>query len=154
MKINSEKGLTLIELLATLTISIIILGSIYGVLVSVNKNYKNLSEKNLLRQEANLIVTTIKKTYLANSVFILKSYQGSGFIGLNESEPLNYLTNQNIKITSFFACNEEIIDANRNKCEIKNEAKNITTFEPLYLKITLSNDIGQTYEINTMINKY
>lgn len=154
MKINSEKGLSLIELLAVLTISIFILGSIYGVLVSVNRNYINLSEKNLLSQEANLIVTNIKRYYLTNPVFILKDYQQEAFIGIDDSQPLDNLTNKSIKITNFFACNEEINSLNKNKCELKNDVKSFATFEPLYLKITLSNEHNQTYEIDTMINKY
>ncbi|QED48805.1 PilW family protein [Cytobacillus dafuensis] len=156
MKIFSEKGLTLIEVLATLTISFIIFGSIYGVFISVNKNYTGLTEKNNLSQEANIIITTIKKYYLANSEFILKYNEDKEtvFIGKNDSEPLIALTDQNIKIEEFLACKEEITGMNKKKCEDEDKYENITTWEPLYLKITLSNKKGQKYNIDTMINKY
>lgn len=155
MKINSEKGFTLIELLATLTISFLILSSIYGIITSVNKNYTGLIGKNSLKQEANIMISTIKKYYIENPVFLFKINGNTAYIGIDDSEPPIPITNERITTIEFIACTEEITEINKNKCVVKNnEEKIFYTRDPLYLHITLSDKNGQTYDIDTMINKY
>jgi len=61
--ISQQSGLTLIELLAALTISALLIGIIYGALTSsVKSNNKTQSHINL-RQEANLIITEMRKRH-------------------------------------------------------------------------------------------
>ncbi|MEH6947675.1 prepilin-type N-terminal cleavage/methylation domain-containing protein [Bacillus sp. JJ634] len=61
--ISQQSGLTLIEVLAALTISALLIGLVYGVFTySVQSNNKTQSHINL-RQEANLIITEMRKRH-------------------------------------------------------------------------------------------
>jgi prepilin-type N-terminal cleavage/methylation domain-containing protein len=57
--VNNAKGLSLVELLAAITISSLILASIYGVFFSGLNAYKRIYIENQLRSEADYIVATI-----------------------------------------------------------------------------------------------
>jgi prepilin-type N-terminal cleavage/methylation domain-containing protein len=57
--VNNAKGLSLVELLAAITISSLILTSIYGVFFSGLNAYKRIHIENELRSEADYIVATI-----------------------------------------------------------------------------------------------
>ena len=57
--VNNAKGLSLVELLAAITISSLILASIYGVFFSGLNAYKRIHIENQLRSEADYIVATI-----------------------------------------------------------------------------------------------
>jgi prepilin-type N-terminal cleavage/methylation domain-containing protein len=57
--VNNVKGLSLVELLAAITISSLILASIYGVFFSGLNAYKRIHIENQLRSEADYIVATI-----------------------------------------------------------------------------------------------
>jgi prepilin-type N-terminal cleavage/methylation domain-containing protein len=57
--VNNTKGLSLVELLAAITISSLILASIYGVFFSGLNAYKRIHIENQLRSEADYIVATI-----------------------------------------------------------------------------------------------
>ena len=63
MKIFDEKGITLIELLATLTISMIILPIIYGVFSSGIKLYNKIQVEGQLRDDADYAVTMVMNTF-------------------------------------------------------------------------------------------
>lgn len=66
MKLNDSNGLTLIELLVTLTIAFSIMGIVTGVLVQSIKN-ANIVDTNInLRQEANIIIATIKSAHMSS----------------------------------------------------------------------------------------
>ncbi|MFJ8255894.1 type II secretion system protein J [Peribacillus asahii] len=61
--ISQQSGVTLIELLAALTISALLIGIVYGIFTySVQSNNKTQSHINL-RQEANLIITEMRKRH-------------------------------------------------------------------------------------------
>ncbi|MCG1022198.1 prepilin-type N-terminal cleavage/methylation domain-containing protein [Sutcliffiella horikoshii] len=60
---DDERGLTLIELLATIVIGSIVIGLATGVLVSAMKQNKMVTEHNALRQEANLIITKLRQIH-------------------------------------------------------------------------------------------
>lgn len=47
---NNEKGLSLVELLATIAILFIVSGIIYGVFFTFNNNYDRISHKNSMDQ--------------------------------------------------------------------------------------------------------
>ncbi|WP_199425647.1 PilW family protein [Thermaerobacillus caldiproteolyticus] len=57
--VNNEKGISLVELLAAITISSFILSSIYGVFLSGINAYKRIGIENQLRSEADYVVATI-----------------------------------------------------------------------------------------------
>jgi prepilin-type N-terminal cleavage/methylation domain-containing protein len=57
--VNNAKGLSLVELLAAMTISSLILASIYGVFLSGLNAYKRINIENQLRSEADYLVAAI-----------------------------------------------------------------------------------------------
>jgi prepilin-type N-terminal cleavage/methylation domain-containing protein len=57
--VNNAKGISLVELLAAIAISSIILASIYGVFLSGLNAYKRINIENQLRSEADYIVAAI-----------------------------------------------------------------------------------------------
>ncbi|WP_096202805.1 PilW family protein [Bacillus sp. FJAT-45350] len=60
----NKRGITLIELLATLTLTFIVMGLVSSVLIQ-SYNQKSISEKHSnLRQEANLIISTIREVHV------------------------------------------------------------------------------------------
>ncbi|MCZ0754769.1 PilW family protein [Anoxybacillus sp. J5B_2022] len=57
--VNNEKGLTLLELLATVTISFLIIGVMYNVFMSGIKTYQRIGIENELRSEADYMMTIV-----------------------------------------------------------------------------------------------
>lgn len=57
--VNNEKGLSLLELLAAMTISTFILAAIYGVFLSGIKTYQRIGIENELRSEADYMMTIV-----------------------------------------------------------------------------------------------
>jgi len=149
---KNQKGITLIELLAAVSILLIISSIIYGVLISSNKNYKNISETVNLNQEANLILATIRNyhqkevhhTYDVNGKEIYKLMYDStakkAYIGA--SSPTTPLQKEGLNI---------IIKIDGS--ELSGD-KPIYPADPLYLYIKLYTQQGQSYEIETVIKQY
>ena len=63
MKIFDEKGITLIELLATLTVLMVVLPVIYGVFSSGLKLYNKIQIEGQLRDDADYAVTMVMNTF-------------------------------------------------------------------------------------------
>lgn len=57
--VNNEKGLTLLELLAAVTISFLIIGVMYNVFMSGIKTYQRIGIENELRSEADYMMTIV-----------------------------------------------------------------------------------------------
>jgi type II secretory pathway component PulJ len=57
--VNNHKGVSLVELLAAVTISTFILASIYGVLLSGIKTYQRIGIENQLRSEADYVISIV-----------------------------------------------------------------------------------------------
>ncbi|MFJ7727117.1 PilW family protein [Neobacillus sp. NPDC097160] len=149
---KNQNGITLIELLAAVSILLIISSVVYGILISSNKNYKNISEKVNLNQEANLLLATIRNyhqkealhTFDANGKEIYKlkydSTTKKAYIGV--SSPTTELQKEGLNIILK-------IDGSEFSGE-----KTIYTADPLYIYIKLYNQQGQSYEIETVIKQY
>jgi prepilin-type N-terminal cleavage/methylation domain-containing protein len=67
-RISSQKGVTLIELLAAITISAIVIGLVYGVLSSMLHNNEKAMSYNTVRQEANAVITQIRTLHQKGSL--------------------------------------------------------------------------------------
>jgi prepilin-type N-terminal cleavage/methylation domain-containing protein len=142
---KNEKGLTMIELLAAITILFIISSVIYGVLIGANKNYQQISRKTNLEQEANIIISTVKNYHQNNDTYQV-SYSvanKTAFIGSTTAD--TQLGNNNMDVViklgypdyyGFFG--EISIDATK----------------PVNLYLKLTNHQGQSYEIDTIIKRY
>ncbi|WP_053367292.1 prepilin-type N-terminal cleavage/methylation domain-containing protein [Bacillus sp. FJAT-27245] len=146
---RNNKGMTLIELLAALSILAIVSGLVYGVLVGANNNYNRLSSKAELSREANLILSTIKNYHEQtaktpgnpNAEYEINVVSGQYVIGEknNASTPLH---SQNA-----------IIEIRRNEILITGK-ETISSLAHLPIKITAKDKNGQAYEVDTIIRRY
>ncbi|MBO8157113.1 MAG: type II secretion system protein [Bacillaceae bacterium] len=86
--LKSERGISLIELLAALTIIGIVLVLLSSIFLSGLRIHKNITTQNLLQSEANYITSAISKTYYSNHNFELsfedKNGDGENDIVLND----------------------------------------------------------------------
>jgi Tfp pilus assembly protein PilE len=153
---KNEKGITLIELLVTLSILMLISSLIYGVLIGVNKNYQQISEKSNLRQEANIILSTLtnyhqkKDLHFIDATTKIETYKikydpinKTAFVGKTTADIS--LVNGSLKI--------ELKVGQPSYQEIPNE-QTINPYKPLYVNLKLTNSAGKYYEINTIIKQY
>lgn len=151
---KKEKGITLIELLATVSILFIITSIIFGVLISSNKNYRNVTEKVNLDQEANIILTTIKSYHQKQE---LHSIDPSTKI---ETYIIKYDRNTEMAYIGSSAATLIPLQKDNLKIYIKIDytdfsgEKIIHPADPLYVYIKLINKQGQSYEIDTVIKQY
>ncbi|WP_017755978.1 PulJ/GspJ family protein [Calidifontibacillus oryziterrae] len=67
----NKRGLTLIEILAALTISTFVIGLAFSVLLSSIHSYKKTEGKQLLQQEANLILTQLRTIHRTQSSYVI-----------------------------------------------------------------------------------
>lgn len=70
--INNKNGLTLIELLATLAIGTIVIGLAFSVLHTSMNAYKKSESRQLLQQEANLMLTQLRNIHRNNSSYSIE----------------------------------------------------------------------------------
>ncbi|NHM30487.1 PilW family protein [Neobacillus terrae] len=151
---RDEKGITLIELLAALSLMMVVSLLIYGVFFDTNKNYSRFSEKTSLQQEANLMIMTIKSYQQKEDSYLL-SYDSSkdkAFIGKSEAKlPLH---RNDITVTSFKAGNNYFECNDTNILDIGNFTVIPPSQKQLFICIKLKNKQGQTYQINTSVKRY
>lgn len=124
-----ESGLTLIELLAALAISMAVIGAIYGVLNS-SLIFNNKSQSHIdLRQEANIIITQLRQQHQVK----IEEY---------ELDYLKLITDKELSFKSI-----EISQMNK---KIINRGI-INPFNDLFVKFTLADNQKNTFEIDTVI---
>lgn len=95
----NKRGLTLIEILAALTISTFVIGLAFSVLLSSIHSYKKTEGKQLLQQEANLILTQLRTIHRT---------QTSYFISYDPSDNLYKVTLSDGSIQSLGSSNYQI----------------------------------------------
>ncbi|RSD23322.1 PilW family protein [Mesobacillus subterraneus] len=142
---KDERGLTLYELLAAISILFIASALIYGVFFGFNKNYNQISTKNSMDQNANLIIATIKRHHLKYD-----EYQ----ITYNAAEQIAHIQVNGTEAILGDANYELQIKAGYPEPETFTGAKVIKSKYPLSISITLKDKRGQTYETETMIKRY
>jgi prepilin-type N-terminal cleavage/methylation domain-containing protein len=145
---KNEKGITLIELLAAISILVIISSLIYGVLIGVNKNYNQLSSKTNLNQEANIILATLKNYHIKDQYH---DVNGKYMISYNATAQKAYIgtTKANIPLQK----DNLKIELKIDNIEFTGE-KSIPSSRPLNIYIKLLDPKGQFYEIETSIKRY
>lgn len=145
---KNENGITLIELLAAISILVIISSLIYGVLIGVNKNYNQLSSKSNLNQEANIILATLKNYHIKDQYHAV---DGTYKISYNAIEKKAYIGTTTANIP---------LQKDNLKIELKidntgfTDEKSIPSSKPLTIYIKLIEPNGQFYEIETIIKRY
>lgn len=68
MRIKNAKGITLVELLVTITIAFTVMGIVSGVLIQSLKNMEITETNTNLRQEANIILATFNSVHLSRII--------------------------------------------------------------------------------------
>jgi Tfp pilus assembly protein FimT len=66
MNLRNSRGVTLVELLVTITISFVVMGIVSGVTTQSFRNIEMADQHNTLRQEANLLIAMIRSSQLAS----------------------------------------------------------------------------------------
>jgi prepilin-type N-terminal cleavage/methylation domain-containing protein len=162
MKIN-QKGVTLVELLAAISILTIISAIIYSVFLGANKSYNQISEKASFEQEANIIIATIKNYQLkpdVNYSYRLTCDSTNGKVFVGEFPPSGQTgTLTQLGRDDFFITVRIDNDAyqNTNTPVIPNvpEYQHIYVSRPLYIDLKVENkQHTQFYEITTTIKRY
>jgi tRNA threonylcarbamoyladenosine modification (KEOPS) complex Pcc1 subunit len=139
---KKESGLTLVELLAAITILFIIVSLIYGVFIGINKDYRQISSRVNMEQEANIITNTIKNYHQHQDHYLLsydptakKAFIGGSSANIQlEPDTLDIV----IKINNTDFSGVQSIDSSI----------------PLDISITLVTKQGQSYSTNTIIKRY
>ncbi|GAM12074.1 PilW family protein [Mesobacillus selenatarsenatis] len=142
---KDERGLTLYELLAAISILMVASALIYGVFFSFNKNYNQISAKNNMDQTANVIIATIKQYHLKYDEYIIdyNASAQSAHIGVTDSEQILGDARYSLQIKAGFPEPESF-----------SEKKMIYSDTPLSIHLLLKDKTGQTYEMETIIKRY
>ncbi|WP_404433530.1 PilW family protein [Sutcliffiella horikoshii] len=156
MYVQNERGLTLIELLATIVIGAIVIGLATSVFVSAAKQNKMTYEHNALRQEANLIITKLRQIHQepdSNEEPYSYSlcYESNEKIYL-DTTLTNSLGNENYKFKNVEFINAiETADSYKTIDSTNDCINSVDIYSPLLVKFTLVNDQGQEFDMNTAI---
>lgn len=139
---KNEKGITLIELLAATAILLFISSLIYGVLISTNKNFNQINDKNNLEEEANLIISTIKNYHQQEDYYWLtyNNEEQKAYIGKDSP---NILLGSDI-VT--FEVSNENGPLNLNE--------KINTNHYIFVHIVLKKQSENPVEFTTVIKRY
>ena len=139
----NEKGITLVELLAALVLFAIVSALVMTVLFNVFQNSENISDNAQLRQDANLLISTLRSNY----------NQGDFEVGLNDSKSLLIGGQEvNSSMTSSIA-DLELINGGNSISAVHDSMIVTADGTPLSIDLTLENEAGQTYSIFTTIEK-
>jgi prepilin-type N-terminal cleavage/methylation domain-containing protein len=151
---SKEDGVTLVELLGTLTILSIIIVLAYGVLMN-GLNYSNkASEKTSLQKEANLLTNTITKLHEEELTYeiILDANPNASIIKLQGKDSTGTVT----RGFEFSDSNFEysLYDYSGSAETLLNLITTIDTTKPFYIKIEIKNKKtpSQKYEVKTIIS--
>ena len=149
---KNQKGITLVEVLAALSILLIISSVIYGVLINSKKNYNNISEKVNLNQEANLILATIKNYHQKESLHSLDVNSKEFYIIKFDDSKHVYIGKSSSNMVPLqkegLSLNIKIDDAEFTGDKVIYPSDALT----IYVKVV--NQQGQSYEVNTVIKQY
>ncbi|MGD6872557.1 PulJ/GspJ family protein [Sutcliffiella horikoshii] len=144
-RILNEHGLTLIELLATIVISSMIISLITSVFISSFKQNELVNNHNNLRQEANLIISKLRQNHQDNSYNLC--YETNNQLYLDTQ-----LSNQ-LALDKYYFTNVVIKNLNKSIENSGQCIENVDVLAPLFVQFTLHNENGLKFEMNTVINR-
>jgi type II secretory pathway component PulJ len=167
MRLRNSRGLTLVELLVTVTLAFSVMALVSGVLLQSFRNMEIADSNINLRQEANIIVAMLTKSHMSsidinnpttNSYKIsynrINGDEWEMFIGNQHVSNLDFNINLELeqKIPGETTPRSYIISSTT----ISSESVDIIKRQPLIIKkITLINkkDSTKTFEISTIISR-
>lgn len=140
-----ERGFTLYELLAAVSIFMVASALIYGVFFGFHKNYNQISAKNNMDQAANLIIATIKQHHLKYDEYIIdfNDTDQSAHIGVKTGDQLLGDARFKMKIEAGYP--EPLSFTGK---------KTINSRSPLSIHLMLMDKTGQTYEMETIVKRF
>ena len=142
---KNERGLTLVELLAAITILFIISAIIYSVFLGFNKNYSQISEKNNMDQTANLILATVKQHHLKYDQYKISYDDTKKTAYIGEKVADNLVGDARYELQLEIGYPDAVAISG---------SKNIDSSLPLSIHLTLKDKTGQTYEVKTIIKRF
>ncbi|MBB6445854.1 PilW family protein [Bacillus benzoevorans] len=154
MKNLNQKGITLIELLAVLTIFSIIAGVLYSVFMN-GLNYSTKAKDTvLIQQEANYLLNLLKKQHEKDRDYTVKIENNETFMIL-EGETV--VISENDSDFLYFIC--DLDNQGENSCEkpyAANFSKQINPLkEPFRMKLMLKSkkDHNLQFEVETILSR-
>lgn len=154
-QIKNEAGLTLIEVLATITILSIVSVIIYNVFTSGLRYSSKAEETVLIQQEANYLLTLLKEQHenaATDYTVTVENNQSTVILNKGRSNETDVTNSQYL----YQICD---LDDSQSSCDEQNAAdhtiKKTPSNERLHIKIILTNknDPGITYEIQTILSR-
>lgn len=142
---KDERGFTLYELIAAISILMVASALIYGVFFGFIKNYNQISAKNNLDQEANVIIATIKQYHLKHDEYIID------YNAATQSTQIGVKTSEQILGDARYSLQ---IKAGITEPESFTGEKVINSNSPISIHLILKDETGQTHEMETMIKRY
>jgi prepilin-type N-terminal cleavage/methylation domain-containing protein len=139
---ENEKGLTLIELLATIVILAIVGSIIFGVLLNIQKNYQDQTSQNQLGQEANYIIAIIRNYHQKGSAYTI-TYDANRKVFIDGS-----LGKQQLGQDS------QTVDILFGKDESFTREDDTVDYNPLFINVKITDQKGKSVEIDTIISNY
>ncbi|WP_099352102.1 prepilin-type N-terminal cleavage/methylation domain-containing protein [Fredinandcohnia onubensis] len=145
--LKQNKGITLIELLASLAILTIFIALLSGVLIN-SMNYFDLNKKKIsLSQEANQILANITNIHQDTAEYTLtaiNSGTGNKQIKVNET----VISHPDLDI--------EILNAGQTDYQVFHSSLVVETSNPLFIeiKITDTENTQNSFTLRTVINRY
>jgi prepilin-type N-terminal cleavage/methylation domain-containing protein len=153
-QLTKEDGITLIEVLATITILSIVIVIASRVFFSGFDYSEKANETISLQQEANLIVTNINKFHESGYDYTFELDHNPSasivkIVGKNQSG-----TNKTVEFSNK-DYEYSLYDYSGNMETSFNTIRQVKTTEPLYIKIVIKNKKhpGQIYDVKTIINR-
>ena len=153
---RNESGITLIELLATISIIAIISSLLWGALTVTFKQSERTEEHVNLRQEANMIVTKLRTMHLQGNYQLC--YEGGKVYF--DSGKKDSLASDGITIEGLHdSLNGDVLFENSGNIVKQNlpidcnNMLNIDTSDPLSVTLKIKDQKNNTFEIDTVINK-
>ena len=153
----SEKGLTLVELLATIVIATIISLFLFNTISSAMENNRVIQQENMLRDEADLIMSKmIKAMYSTNQNAIIHNSSVDSKSNIRVSNPSSCLYQNNMYIKTSTCENSYLeVSTNINKClkddkgQLINRNDCITTLKPI--GFNTETNVTKTYILDEVV---
>ncbi|APZ48434.1 hypothetical protein BW721_01280 [Jeotgalibaca sp. PTS2502] len=144
----NEKGITLVELLAALSLFAIVSALVMTVLFNVFRNSENISDNAQLRQDANLLVSTLRSHYNQDDL------EEDKFEVSLENGNILLIDGQEVNSSMTSSIAELKLENGENSISAANDSMIVKADgTPLSIDLTLKNEAGQTYSISTTIEK-
>lgn len=139
-KSKNETGITIVELLAAMTISLLIIGLVSSVLVGSFNSYKKTHSHSNLRQEANLFLAELTEVHHKTQSFTLENDPVTQLIKVNNGSDTWLIGNPSYQYA---------LDSTTTTMQVTRETDYLT----ITLTITDPNNEVAPYVIKTVINR-